>query len=40
MSGSIHWDAITPEGKEKFIKTLDGYDIFNLESPWWKQRLS
>ena len=40
MSGSIHWDAITPEGKEKFIKTLEGYDIFNLESPWWKQRLS
>jgi hypothetical protein len=40
MSGSIHWDAITPEGKAKFIKTLEGYDIFNLENPWWKQRLS
>ena len=39
MNNTVQWDAITPEGKKKFIRTLEEYNIFNLEDSWWKSRL-
>lgn len=40
MNDSINWDAITPEGKEKFIGALKQSGIFNLSTGFWKKRLS
>jgi hypothetical protein len=39
MNNSVHWDAITQEGKKKFIRILEEYNIFNLEDSFWKSRL-
>ena len=39
MNNTIDWSAITPEGKKKFIRTLEEYNIFNLEDSFWKSRL-
>lgn len=39
MNGKISFNALTPEGKKKFIKTLVNSGIFNLHSDFWKRRL-
>lgn len=39
MNGKISFNALTPEGKKKFIKTLVNSGIFNLQSDFWKRRL-
>lgn len=39
MNGTIQWNAITSEGKKKFIKTLRDYNIFKLDNQFWQDRL-
>ena len=40
MNNQIKWKYISPEGKVLFLKELNGANIFNLTSPFWKARLS
>lgn len=40
MNGKINFNALSLEGKRKFIKTLLNSGIFNLQSNFWKRRLT
>jgi len=40
MNDSINWGAISSEGKAAIIKVLQNSQIFNLNHPFWKKRLS
>ena len=39
MNNSIKWDALSDEGKNKFVQALKDSRIFNLGTPFWKERL-
>jgi len=39
MTGSINWNAITKEAKEKVIQELKDSNMFNLTSNFWIKRL-
>lgn len=40
MTGQHNWDALTPEAKRAFVKTLEDSGIFNLQTKFWLKRLS
>ena len=39
MNGNINWSKMSKEGKERFIKSLDDSNIFNLRTSFWRERL-
>jgi hypothetical protein len=40
MNNSIDWDALSTEGRKKFLQALEDSNILNLESPFWKSRIN
>lgn len=40
MNDKIQWKYISAEGRKKFINILQSANIFNLEHPFWKKRLT
>jgi hypothetical protein len=40
MNDSVKWNEITPQGRQQFINELKRSQMFNLDHPFWKKRLT